>query len=328
MIDFLNRHKGFIRDLLKAGVNNPIESFKLATSDPVEQLSKGLLGKVLNKDFVQTEENFDADVVSEIKNAALNAIKRDSSIKGNIVGTGTTYSDYGKLFDGTSVNDFVKSDKARGNADNFLKLMEDPKARAAMAVGQGSIQIIDGDVYFTDKYNFGGNSNKGKDVYSKGREIIGDILPSEGEQAGNTIKIYLGSKDEIIGREIKKGDTLSKIAKQMNVSVKELVEFNNIKDVNKIKIGQNIKKPVAAEKQIEEVQLAENSEDEYLQKILDDSFEKTKSLEDMQYKTYTIKEGDTLSKIAKANNTTISEILENNNITNPNKIRAGASLIV
>lgn len=41
---------------------------------------------------------------------------------------------------------------------------------------------------------------------------------------------------------------------------------------------------------------------------------------------YTIKKGDTLSKIAKANNTTVDAIAKANNIKNINRIRAGSSL--
>ncbi len=41
---------------------------------------------------------------------------------------------------------------------------------------------------------------------------------------------------------------------------------------------------------------------------------------------YTIKKGDTLSKIAKANNTTVDAIAKANNIKNVNRIRAGSSL--
>lgn len=42
--------------------------------------------------------------------------------------------------------------------------------------------------------------------------------------------------------------------------------------------------------------------------------------------SYTIQKGDTLSRIAKANNTTVDAIAKANGISDPNKIRAGATL--
>tara|TARA_R100000654_G_scaffold66236_1_gene94362 strand:- start:443 stop:802 length:360 start_codon:yes stop_codon:yes gene_type:complete len=42
--------------------------------------------------------------------------------------------------------------------------------------------------------------------------------------------------------------------------------------------------------------------------------------------TYKIKPGDTLSQIAKRNNTTVKTLQKINNIKDPNKIRAGKSL--
>ncbi len=39
---------------------------------------------------------------------------------------------------------------------------------------------------------------------------------------------------------VRQGDNLSTIAKQHNISVKDLAELNNIKDVNKIKVGQKL----------------------------------------------------------------------------------------
>ena len=41
---------------------------------------------------------------------------------------------------------------------------------------------------------------------------------------------------------------------------------------------------------------------------------------------YTVQKGDTLSKIAKQNNTTVDELVRLNNIRNPNLIRTGQTL--
>lgn len=50
---------------------------------------------------------------------------------------------------------------------------------------------------------------------------------------------------------VKKGDTLSKIAKMWNTTVKAIADYNGIKNVNLIQVGQIIKKPMASSKPAE-----------------------------------------------------------------------------
>jgi LysM repeat protein len=54
----------------------------------------------------------------------------------------------------------------------------------------------------------------------------------------------------------------------------------------------------------------------------------TSSLDDMAYDDYIVKSGDTLSQIAKKNKTTVAKLVEQNNITDPDKIYAGQKIIV
>lgn len=97
------------------------------------------------------------------------------------------------------------------------------------------------------------------------------------------------TRAEYITYKIKKGDTLSEIAKKYGTTVSILASINNIKDVNKIYAGDTLKIPI------------NNS----------------------SYVEYTIKRGDTLSQIAKDHNTTVKVLKELNNIANVNKIYAG-----
>lgn len=53
----------------------------------------------------------------------------------------------------------------------------------------------------------------------------------------STVNHILGAK-QVISYKVKKGDTLSSIAKKYNTTVDELAKTNNIKNVNKIYVGQ------------------------------------------------------------------------------------------
>ncbi len=92
---------------------------------------------------------------------------------------------------------------------------------------------------------------------------------------------------------VKKGDTLSGIAKKYNTTYQKLAEYNGIKNPNKINVGQKIKIPGSREKI-----------------------------------TYVVKSGDTLSAIAKKYKTTITKIANDNNIKNVNLIRVGQKLVI
>lgn len=87
-------------------------------------------------------------------------------------------------------------------------------------------------------------------------------------------------------------DTLSKIAANYNISYQKLAQINNIKNPNLIRVGEKLIIPASKNK--------------------------------INY--YIVKKNDTLSKIAKNNNTTISKILSLNNIKNKNLIYPGQKL--
>lgn len=66
---------------------------------------------------------------------------------------------------------------------------------------------------------------------------------------------------------------------------------------------------------------------EEVQKLIDENTESIPE-EKIQYVEYKIQKGDSLSKIAKANNTTVAILAELNNIADPNKIKAGATILI
>ncbi len=95
---------------------------------------------------------------------------------------------------------------------------------------------------------------------------------------------------------VKRGDTLSRIASWYNTTVAELVRLNNIENPNLIYIGERL--------------LISTSDDPNQEKEI----------------LYTVKKGDTLSQIANRYGITVNEIVELNNIKNPNLIFVGQEL--
>lgn len=95
------------------------------------------------------------------------------------------------------------------------------------------------------------------------------------------------------------GDTLTKIAQKYGTTVDNLVALNSIADKNKIYVGQVLK-------------------------VKGDASNNTNST----FGAYTVKAGDTLSKIASAYGTTYQYLAQINNISNPNVILVGQVLKV
>ena len=95
---------------------------------------------------------------------------------------------------------------------------------------------------------------------------------------------------------VKKGDTLTRIALWYNTTVEELVRLNNIQNPNLIYVGQR------------------------LLILVSDDPDKQKEV------TYTVRRGDTLTEIANRYGITVNEIVELNNIQNPNLIYVGQEL--
>lgn len=96
---------------------------------------------------------------------------------------------------------------------------------------------------------------------------------------------------------VRRGDTLSQIASDYGTTVQELVRLNNISNPNLIYVGQKII-----------IQIAQSNEENEI--------------------IYTVKRGDTLSQISREYGTTVSRIVELNNIQNPNLIYIGQKIVI
>ena len=102
---------------------------------------------------------------------------------------------------------------------------------------------------------------------------------------------------------VEKGDSLSKIAKRYGTTVDALVRINELCDANQIFVGQVV--------------------------LLEDPEAEAEATEDQaETAIVTVQPGDSLSKIAKRNDTTVEELMALNSIDDPNLLFVGQELLV
>lgn len=96
--------------------------------------------------------------------------------------------------------------------------------------------------------------------------------------------------------DVQPGDTLSVLAQNYGVSVRELMRLNNIRNPNQLYVGRKLRVPVTDKMMVQ--------------------FEKS----------YIVKRGDTLSEIALENKVSVQELMRINNLTNANQLFVGREL--
>lgn len=259
-----------------------------------------------------TEETVPPEVVDVLRSAAANA--RAAGRK-NIL-----YEDYPPTEKGANVSDLVSDPEKREAAGyNILQLAlsEDPVIQAAFTIGRaGNLKTDDkGRLVIEDPYDFSyeGDISLDDDLYSMIRKTAGKL-----QTRGATNRIVIGTPMQVDGsHKVQAGDTLGKIAKMSGYSVEELMAANNIKNANKIRVGQKIVMPTATK-----------SPDAPIEKMPEGTTVEEPRRPDKEPETniYEVKSGDTLSEIAEKAGVSLEDIVANNNIQDVNKIKVGQEL--
>lgn len=146
-------------------------------------------------------------------------------------------------------------------------------------------------------------------IYS-GQKLV--LSKSESASKASSTKITTKSNNTYT---VKSGDTLSKIAANHNMSLAQIANLNQISNVNVLRVGQVLKITGSS------VTTNQSSANNSNTKI-------TTSTVSTSTATYTVKSGDTLSKIASSNKMTVAQLASLNNITNVNMIKVGQVLKV
>ena len=101
---------------------------------------------------------------------------------------------------------------------------------------------------------------------------------------------------------VRRGDNLSAISKRFNVSVRDLMAFNNIRKRNHIRVGQVLRLPSKAGVK--------------------------KPPREINYGQYKVRRGDTLSQVAENFGMSVKRLMALNGLTNKNQLVAGQTLRV
>lgn len=125
-----------------------------------------------------------------------------------------------------------------------------------------------------------------------------DILLSESSEIPHPENPQPDNPDnQYIYVRVERGDTLYKLAKKYDTTVQSIIELNNLSNPNLIIVGERLR--IEASGDIPEGAVY-----------------------------YVVQRGDTLGKIARRYNTTVSEIAELNNLSDPDLIYVGQRLLV
>ena len=151
-----------------------------------------------------------------------------------------------------------------------------------------------------NKVNRGGDGIVTKASYNSayGNMVIID-------HGGGVTTLYAHGSELLaqVGDIVKRGDTLSRIAREYNVTIAHIVELNDITNPNLIYPGEKLR-------------------------ITESDVTILNPIPKNTYSTYTVRRGDTLSGIARKFGVSVNYLVRANNIKNPNLIYSGQILIV
>ena len=300
-------------------------------------------GKTPDCKLVLDYETFGGVGRAEINNIARTFMERVQQLTNKEVILYSDLSNARSTFDASLANDYELWIAYYGNRNNLINIETSWNTYIGIQyTDRGRVNGINGsvdrDLYteeiFLDEtseiVNNSGNTsqtNTESMIYTVQR---GDTLSAIARRYGTTVQeivdinniqnpdlIYPGDRLRILtnstiqGNEergtgsitytVQRGNTLSQIAREYNVSVEHIVELNDIENPNLIYPGQKLR---ITESDVTELSPVDNSIDVY----------------------YVVKSGDTLNGIARRFGITLNDILQYNDIQNPNLIYPGQTI--
>ena len=133
--------------------------------------------------------------------------------------------------------------------------------------------------------------------FSEYRLIGAQLITSEIKESNATQNLIANDINRVKVHIVKEGDTLSSISEFYSIDKQLIIEANNLENENYIYIGQNLK-------------ITDNNET-----IVEQSF-------------HEVKKGDNLTEISIIYGISIKDLIEINNLDNPNSLKVGSKIIL
>ena len=151
----------------------------------------------------------------------------------------------------------------------------------------------------------------------------GQYLQSRFQELADTVNSRLEEKSDLVIENITNKKVKLKIDAQLwNLDFNTFAEAKSVKQFKKgdiIEVSAIANHPIGARYYLTEYSYSKN---------IHNGFNVVDCEDYVEYETYIVKKGDTLSGIAKKYNTTYQKIAKDNNIDNPNKIYPNQKLII
>lgn len=136
------------------------------------------------------------------------------------------------------------------------------------------------------------------------------------------------SSHQVVEYRVRRGDTVSKIARTHGLSMADISRWNGLSNMNQLRVGQ-ILRLSSDSTSYTAVNNTNTNQPSWRSPVqVERKFLKKSRNERAPHGSYQVRRGDTLSKIARANGISMSELAKINNLSNWNSLRVGQVLKV
>jgi murein DD-endopeptidase MepM/ murein hydrolase activator NlpD len=145
------------------------------------------------------------------------------------------------------------------------------------------------------------------------------VLYEEGDEAERNAP---GDEVNVVWKEVRvtAGDTLSKIAENHGLTIKEIMQANELTDEHNLREGQILYVPNSSEYVLETLA--------YVRKLKNEEISRKKQAKAVKITNYVVKDGDTLWSIANAFDLDINSLFGCNKLSDSNILKVGTTIRV